>query len=166
MCRCLCAECKKPFSRPLKEVIRSMKKAGPLFCSRSCSGKQNTGHMSANLNNLVHDNRRDEYTPFREVFRRCKRRDKDFDLDLQYLKEQWEKQQGTCPYLKIKLVLPATNGKQDSSNPNYVASVDRIDSRFGYIKGNVQFISLTVNYAKNNFDEAVVTDLINLCKLT
>lgn len=164
MCTCLCAECNITFSRSLKEVVRSMKKSGPVFCSRKCSGKQNTRQMSGNLANLVHANRRDEFTPFREVFRRCKRRDKDFDLDLDYLRNQWNLQQGICPYLKVKLILPTTNGKHDSSNPNYVASVDRIDSSKGYVKGNIQFIALTINYAKNNFTEAVVIDLIKLCK--
>ena len=43
----------------------------------------------------------------------------------------------TCPYLKIKL----SYNKKDSKKPFYY-SIDRIDSSKGYIKGNIQIISL------------------------
>ena len=41
------------------------------------------------------------------------------------------------------------------------ASVDRIDSSKGYIKGNIQFVSLVAQYAKNMWDEK---ELYNFCE--
>jgi hypothetical protein len=61
-----------------------------------------------------------------------------------------------CPYLGVELFTESTQ----SRNPNYY-SVDRIDSTKGYIKGNIQIISLLANTMKNN---ATINELINFCK--
>ena len=46
-----------------------------------------------------------------------------------------------CPILKTKIIL---------GDPQYGLSIDRINSKFGYIKGNVQVISVRANMLKNN----------------
>jgi len=38
------------------------------------------------------------------------------------------------------------------------ASLDRIDSSKGYVKGNIQFVSLIVQYAKNEWCDFVLMD--------
>ena len=50
-----------------------------------------------------------------------------------------------CPILNIELK-PGGRGIQSFNSP----SIDRIDSSKGYIKGNVQIISLRANMMKNN----------------
>ncbi len=50
-----------------------------------------------------------------------------------------------CPYLGVELI---TDVKQHKS-PFYI-SIDRIDSKKGYVKGNVQIISNMANRMKNN----------------
>lgn len=72
----------------------------------------------------------------------------------------WEKQKGVCPYTGIKLKL--AEYKANHNDPIYTASLDRIDSNKGYIKGNVQFISTAINYMKNNMSNE---DTIKLCKI-
>ena len=62
----------------------------------------------------------------------------------------------TCPYLKIKL----SYNKKDSKKPFYY-SIDRIDSSKGYIKGNIQIISLLANTMKN---EASSDQLLTFAK--
>ena len=52
--------------------------------------------------------------------------------------------------------------KANHNDPIYTASLDRIDSNKGYIKGNVQFISTAINYMKNNMSNE---DTIKLCKI-
>ena len=61
-----------------------------------------------------------------------------------------------CPYLGVELL---TESNQ-SRNPNYF-SIDRVDSEKGYVKGNIQIISLLANTMKNN---ATINQLINFCK--
>jgi hypothetical protein len=61
-----------------------------------------------------------------------------------------------CPYLGVELL---TESNQ-SRNPNYF-SIDRVDSTKGYVKGNIQIISLLANTMKNN---ATINQLINFCK--
>ena len=49
-----------------------------------------------------------------------------------------------CPYLDIDLVVGCIGGVDNSP------SVDRIDNKKGYVKGNVQIISRKANQIKNN----------------
>lgn len=89
--------------------------------------------------------------PFKYYYRNCKRRNHEFNLDLDYLRELWNNQNGVCPYTKIKLTLN-THRKQNKDF-RYSASLDRIDSNKGYIKGNVQFISTAINYMKSTMSD-------------
>jgi hypothetical protein len=41
------------------------------------------------------------------------------------------------------------------------ASLDRIDSSKGYIKGNIQFISITCNYAKSDMSHE---EMLTFCE--
>lgn len=41
------------------------------------------------------------------------------------------------------------------------ASLDRIDSSKGYVKGNVQFVCLSMNYAKNGFSDQQIKDFVD-----
>lgn len=171
---CVCKNCGKTYLLYVGEINRKNKKGTPFYCSHSCSGKNNTSHL-AEWNKSEENkklcrknckNKIDKFTPFRELLKRCRSRKKDKDIELQItledIKEQWEAQEGKCPYLNETLVLPLTNGKENKSNPNLIASLDRIDSSKGYIKGNIQIISRTLNYAKNSYDEKVLLNLIDL----
>lgn len=116
--------------------------------------------QKGNPSSLNPYNRRDQYTPFRYYFRNAKKRLKDFNLTLEYLKQLWEEQKGICPYTGIQLCL--AEYKANHNNPIYTASLDRIDSSKGYIIGNVQFISTAINYMKNTMSHK---ETINFCKI-
>jgi len=147
-----CDFCGKEFERQLKEYNRQQVKRGrPAYCSQGCATKK--CHEKGSYKQLWTSEtnpkgyyRKDELSPYRETLRRAKRRKHEVDVDLQYLKEVYEAQEGKCIYTGVDIELP--DGKK--SNPLITASLDRIDSKKGYVKGNVQFISVICNHAKND----------------
>ncbi|MFN7656509.1 MAG: hypothetical protein ACK5OW_01840, partial [bacterium] len=133
-------DCSKSYHKDLSEYKRNLKKGRGNFCSLSCVGKTNFDHLKGygkkNKHKLIPDNRKDKYTGLREHLNRIKKRNKYYNITLDDLLEQWEKQNGICPYTKLKLVHPQTNKiKYKNIKQFFIASLDRIDSNMGYIKG-------------------------------
>ena len=162
-----CIYCGKSFLKELREIKRKNKKGNfNFFCSLSCSvSKQNyDSPRSGNINNLI-KKKKDQYTPFRWYLLRSKARNKiknyGCDITVEYLQELWSEQRGICPFTKWQLILPSGTHKSWEINSPFNASLDRIDSSKGYIKGNVRFISVMANYAKNIFTDE---QLIEFCK--
>lgn len=159
-----CANCGAKVEKPSKEINRQKKKGRTNFyCSQSCAAKQSWEHLKEyhgkyNDNLLV--GRTDEYTGLREHIRRAKKRSKDVDIDLEYLKEIWELQGGRCKYTNVELNHPTSSVSE--KNYNYMASLDRIDSSKGYIKGNIQFVSVSVNWLKNSMDNDHIQEFFNI----
>lgn len=153
----VCENCGEEAQKPESEYKRNLKEGRKNFCSRSCSASYNNKHrVTTKRDTEFYSNiaklKRDDFTPFRYTFRSLKRRHKELNLELEDLKEQWEKQNGICPYTGIKLILPE-DGNINSINVTERASLDRIDSSLGYIKGNIQFISTPINYMKNTMTD-------------
>jgi hypothetical protein len=108
----------------------------------------------------------DECFPFRPYLKLAKQnakaKGKECTIAVQYLKDLWEKQGGCCPYAGWELDNHSTSSEWVNYNLHpRRASLDRIDSSLGYVPGNVQFVSLIANYAKNSFSER---ELLNFCK--
>ena len=95
----------------------------------------------------------------KNIIKNSKDRNKEYDVDLEYLKDLWESQNGVCPFTNKKLLI-RTHANKDKKNP-YQASIDRIDNTKGYIKGNIRFVSLMFNYARNNFSD---NEVLEFCK--
>lgn len=70
-----------------------------------------------------------------------------FDIDLMYLLELYEKQNGLCAISGVKMTHIAGKGRVFTN-----ISIDRIDSNKGYIRGNVQFVCDVVNVMKTNMN--------------
>ncbi len=80
------------------------------------------------------------------------RKKHEFNITPEDLYELWEKQNGLCAYSK-KLLNIETNHLQR-------ASLDRIDSKIGYVKDNIQLVTYAVNKMKQEFSEG---DFLELC---
>ena len=76
------------------------------------------------------------------------------------MKQIWDKQNGICPYLNIKLVLSGYS--KIEKNPIYSASIDRIDSTKGYTKDNIQWVSRSMNLMKNTMTSEQVFEIFKL----
>jgi LPS O-antigen subunit length determinant protein (WzzB/FepE family) len=172
-----CDGCGKEFQKETRYIKAGQKKRnGKNYCSSKCFGKFSAANnLSSEWNNSEQNkqhlkqysnNRKDEYSSFRTLLKSCKTRTNksgqakgEFDLDLLYLKELWEKQNGKCAITKVDLKL------ESSYNKNYQASLDRIDSSKGYVKDNVRYISVSANWLKNNLDDNHVMEFIQICRM-
>jgi len=158
-----CENCGILYKKPASEYKRNLKLNRKNYCSRSCVGKQNHTHLNiykGNVQSLISTNKIDKYTPYRYYLKSVRRRSKEYNITLNDLHEQWVIQKGICPYSGIKLIL-STHSKIERS-PIYSASLDRIDSKKGYIKGNIQFTSRSLNYLKGELSHK---ETIKLCKI-
>ena len=75
-----------------------------------------------------------------------------FDLDFDWLMEQYRKQDGKCSLTGIQLQF----GFNYDSSRRYMPespSLDRIDPALGYTKGNTRLVCTAINIAMNSFGE-------------
>lgn len=158
-----CFTCEKTFLKDESEVKRSIQRNRRHFCSRVCCGKSNTERIKSypKTSDISKHaaNRNDKYTGLRDFVRRSKTRKCESSITIEELYDLWNQQNGICPYTGIKLEKP--RGKVQHC-PIKTASLDRIDSSKGYIKGNLQFISTAVNYMKSDMSHE---QTIELCKI-
>lgn len=166
-----CDYCGENTEKTAKEYNRSIKKGMNLFCNLSCSaifnnnknkGKPPSQGIIAHLSNMRNLKKNvKKPNPYKYFIYRCGRRNKDFDIDEEYLKELWNKD-SKCPYTGFDLILPiGVTGFEKDVPLIRKASLDRIDCSKGYIKGNVQFVSFIANMAKNTLSH---TEMIELCR--
>ena len=156
---CICPKCNKQFFKPKNEYDRRIKLNRKVFCGRSCAGTYNLRNFADKVNKNPPKNFR-EKNPFLYYFRNCKARDFMIDIDVEYLKSLWEKQKGICPYTGLELKLNCHQFRH--KDKRYVASLDRIDPNKGYIKGNVQFISLAINLMKNTMSHEETIEFLQI----
>jgi len=165
--------CGEEFTRKKYEIERVEKKGGTPCCSRSCSvaknNKAKTGkplsqaQLDSNRKNLAKINNVNPYPGMARLFAYCNRKDrnKGCDFDLDYLNKLWEKQDDKCAYTGIELTLP----KGHRSDPRFLASIDRIDSNIGYLKGNVQVVSTCINLMKTTLSHEEVLEFLDILRV-
>tara|TARA_R100000458_G_scaffold59953_1_gene73272 strand:+ start:19557 stop:20051 length:495 start_codon:yes stop_codon:yes gene_type:complete len=84
-----------------------------------------------------------------------------FDLDSDYLIELFESQGGFCFYTGDEISFE--NISDCGTTPHHLTpSVDRVDPKLGYTKGNVVWCAYYVNRMKNDFN---LDCFIKTCKL-
>lgn len=163
-----CSRCGIEFHKPINEHRRRLRDGHTSFyCSRSCfrrvlNGRGLRGRGNSDPSKLRSDNRRDAFTPFRWFAHRIKQRPWKgiSDLTVEDLKALWEAQSGECPLTGWKLILPGGSYGWERALSPHSASIDRIDNRKGYIRGNVRFVSVMANIARGRFTD---DELIEFC---
>ena len=75
----------------------------------------------------------------------------EYKLTESFLWNLFNKQKGLCALSGLKLSI---------DNIDFTASIDRINSKIGYIKNNVQWVYKDINYMKYNLTE---DDFFNIC---
>lgn len=166
----LCDQCGKSFQKEKGEYNRSKKLGRKHFCQQACASSFNNrvrdvsdATKSQWISRLKSNNRQDEFSPFRYYRNKAVTKQRlekygESDLTLNYLKSLWESQNGICVYTGHKMDLPRNTKEHDKLHTPFSASLDRIDSSKGYVQGNVEFVCLAANYAKNKFDRQQMID--------
>jgi hypothetical protein len=160
----ICEECEKGFLKIASEVNRNQRTNSRNFCSRSCAASHRNRNFTERSPHIAKwaKNRLDGFTAFRRFIRRAKCRcvetGMEFDLDLVFLKNLWEQQEHRCTYSKILLCLPNASGR---NNRVTTASLDRINSKEGYVKSNVHYVSVAINFLKCDMSHE---ETIQLCQ--
>lgn len=88
--------------------------------------------------------------------KRLNRKNLNFNLTKEYIYELFKKQNGKCNLSGINIRLPIS-----WNDKSYTASLDRIDSKNGYIIGNVQWVHKHINVMKNIFSQDMFIFLCN-----
>lgn len=161
-----CEWCKNTYEKNLRDYKYAIKKGKTnFFCSRRCAGLWSMVGEDAIQ---YYISQKDETSAFRYYVPVCRRRTKVNNrwgkeiVSAQYLQKVWESQKGKCPFTGWEIILPKNNSRKPYNETSpYNASLDRIDNSKGYIEGNVRFVSLIANYARNQFSDEQV---IEFCK--
>lgn len=97
--------------------------------------------------------RRDMKSYLRYILGKARlRKQHEFNITPEDLYELWDKQNGLCAYSKKPL--------NNIANHLQRTSLDRIDSKIGYVKENIQLVTYAVNKMKQEFSEG---DFLELC---
>ncbi|WP_315782372.1 hypothetical protein [Bradyrhizobium sp. SZCCHNPS1003] len=75
-----------------------------------------------------------------------------FEIDAGHIQALFERQKGRCALSGLPI---------EASKVSPTASLDRIESHRGYVRGNVQWVHKVVNIMKQNSDEAY---FVAMCK--
>jgi hypothetical protein len=154
----ICKKCGKDFDLLKKEHTRQVKKGRDpkqFYCSLSCSPHINNPNPKPPPPSYGNQfNRKGEFTYYLNKSRNRKDRAGGahkwpHDIDEAYLQSVWT---GKCAITGVPIYTKSRKIKAPDT-----ASLDRIDSSLGYIKGNVQFVAYAVNLAKNDFTQDVIT---------
>lgn len=92
----------------------------------------------------------------------AKKKNKGFDLTIEFIWELFEKQNGQCAISKLPIYLDTKLGSLNKNGyQRRTASLDRIDSSRGYTKDNVQWLHKEINQMKSCRNQK---DFIFYCK--
>lgn len=96
----------------------------------------------------------------RAILASLKSRDKNSDITLEHLFYLWESQNGLCYYTHEEMTL-ISNAVKTRDRPHNLISIDRVDSKKGYMKDNVVFCCFKINTIKNDLS---LLDLVDVCR--
>ena len=137
-----CDYCGKIFE--YKECKSHFQRCKTHYCSRSCQGNGNNVKQGNNLHGMAikRNGKQDKrYRIWCNVKKRAKQQGTEFNLGIYDIPEI----PSVCPVLGIKIKENNLSAPLDSS-----PSLDRINPKIGYIKGNVRFISNRANRIKSD----------------
>lgn len=167
MKKIVCSYCGTEQEKRAAEINRQLRKGRmDFFCNGSCAGKTEENVTRISSHNVLHrfalgngqGPQKDEFSPFRSHLRRARQRKHVCEITLEDLKDIWT---GRCALTGLPIYLTSDKEKKDLT---IEASLDRIDSKQGYIQGNIQWVSVIINLAKGSLSQEQILAWIKLLK--
>lgn len=147
-----CATCQLTKPKPEFSVRREAPDGFSPAC-KVCVAKRSKDYYQSELGLAAHLSYRSQSTKIEE------RTGQESELDRVFILELLEKQGGKCALSGMKML--AEQASDDSCRGYLKPSVDRIDSRKGYVKDNVRLILSCLNQAKGPWTDQ---DLLRLAE--
>lgn len=98
------------------------------------------------------------------IRRAARDRDLAFDIGIEAAWNLFERQQKRCALSGMSISLPVSVEKSCSAyDGRWTASLDRIDSKRGYVAGNVQWLHKDINRMKWTFESSRFIELCRAC---
>mgnify|MGYP001611556026 FL=1 len=91
---------------------------------------------------------------WRNIVKHVKNKPMSFNINAEYAWQLFLAQKGQCALSGLTLDMPTSKGGNGNA-----ASLDRIDSSKGYIKGNVQWVHRDINWMKGSLSQVRFLDL-------
>jgi|NOAtaT_7_FD_contig_21_6925352_length_1066_multi_7_in_0_out_0_2 hypothetical protein len=167
----LCQCCGNPKDIVKGEYNRKLRLGTKFYCSKKCSYEDNKHLLIEgsieysksekgikHLNNIRPIRPAEPFNYFLRI--KTRRTKQEFKISIEYLKELWAKQNGLCAISNLPLELPHGVEGFSTVKPFNGASLDRINSNYGYIEGNVQFVCMGINFMKNDWNQDYIKDWI------
>lgn len=136
-CQCLAEGCGKIVERASNTLRHGMKRDQSCGCYITIKNFRGKGQLSKSYLSSLRMG--------------AKARNLPFEIDVDYAWELFEKQKGLCALSGVNITLHRNyRTVMRRSGERQTASLDRIDSTKGYVKGNVQWIHRRLNPMKSN----------------
>lgn len=140
----ICVICENKFSYSASRT--------PNCCSKICFNKYNSSKATEKINSSI-------YYKLKKlvdgVIYRSKKLNKTCDITYEYVFELLKSQNGRC--LKTGMEFELKDPSCEERISPYAPSLDQIIPGNGYIKGNVQLVSMIYNYCKHTWTHEQVT---------
>lgn len=148
-----CTKCKQFLPRNKDYFNTNKNKDGIFFRSacKKCSKEvyfKTHSELDYYIKNLIRSKKYDKRKRFKNI---------EFDIDLEFIKKMFLNQNGICEITGISMTHFSGKGFCMSN-----LSIDRIDSKKGYTKDNIQLVCLWANVSKNNMNLEDFKKYINL----
>lgn len=138
------------FTQNSTNIIRHHRRAE---CKECYSSRQRDLHLNLEDNVKLEKCLRWRFLSARD---RAVRQNIPFNLELQYIIDLWNFQNGICALSGLPMTFELKQGRVSTN-----VSIDKIDRTFGYIKGNIQLVCMACNQIKSDLTEI---EMYNFCK--
>lgn len=155
-----------------EEVIKSSYGKNTIKCRCKCGAERNVdvytlGKGSQSCYNCSHNKTGTEHHRFKgykeiplKWFNRYTSRNQECNIEISMVYDLWVKQGKKCALSGIPIDFE--NSSTNRKNYKCSASLDRIDSKKGYIVGNIQLLHKDINRIKSDFNEEYFIQMCNL----